>query len=76
MEEIYAQEARPMPGAPELLAAAAGRGVFVAVVTSATREQAQGFLGHHGLAQYVSALVGGPARRVGASPTPSPIAWP
>jgi HAD superfamily hydrolase (TIGR01509 family) len=57
VESIYAEEAQPMPGARELLQAAAQRQVFVAVVTSATREQAWGFLKHHGLDRWVRAVV-------------------
>lgn len=71
VEEIYAREAKPMPGAPELLAAAHGRGVFTAVVTSATREQARGFLRNHGLDKYVKALVGAEEVRRG-KPDPEP----
>jgi HAD superfamily hydrolase (TIGR01509 family) len=71
VEAIYAQEAQPMPGARELLQAAAERGVFTAVVTSATREQAQGFLRHHGLAGLVTAVVGAEQVRRG-KPDPEP----
>jgi HAD superfamily hydrolase (TIGR01509 family) len=71
VEAIYAREAQPMPGARELLRAAAERGVFTAVVTSATRDQAQGFLRNHGLENLVSAVVGADQVRRG-KPDPEP----
>lgn len=71
VEAIYAQEALPMPGARELLQKAAAGGVFTAVVTSATREQAQGFLRHHGLDAMVAAVVGAEQVRRG-KPDPEP----
>lgn len=75
VEAIYAQEAQPMPGARELLQGAADLGVFTAVVTSATQEQAQGFLRHHGLEGLVTAVVGaGQVRRGKPDPEPYRLA--
>ena len=55
--EKYSTEARPSPGAAELLAAAARRGIAVWVVTSAERAVAEGFLTAHGLAHWLNGVV-------------------
>ncbi len=68
----YQKEAAPAPGARELLAAARERGVYVAVVTSSPAQVAQGFLEAHGLASYVSAVVGAESVTQG-KPHPQPF---
>lgn len=55
--ERYATDARPSPGAAELLATAARRGIPVWVVTSAERTVAERFLATHGLSRCVAGVV-------------------
>lgn len=53
----YESEAKPAPGAHELLEAAKDRGVHVAVVTSSPEFVARTFLEAHGLDGHVSSVV-------------------
>lgn len=57
VDEVYITHARPFAGAAELLAAARGRGVFTAVVTSATRRVPELWLEHNDLDRLVSTVV-------------------
>ncbi|MBU4277840.1 MAG: HAD family phosphatase [Proteobacteria bacterium] len=57
VDQAYTDQATVMPGGRRLLAAAAQRGVFTAVVTSTLRSVAEGFLAHQGLREMVNAVV-------------------
>ena len=57
VDEVYITHARPFAGAAQLLAAARGRGVFTAVVTSATRRVPELWLEHNQLDGLVSTVV-------------------
>lgn len=57
VDAVYITHAAPTPGARELLMAARAAGVYSAVVTSAIRPVAAGWLAHNGLDALVAAIV-------------------
>ncbi|MFZ5584436.1 MAG: HAD family hydrolase [Thermodesulfobacteriota bacterium] len=71
VDEIYVTHAAPTPGARELLQAARAAGVYAAVVTSAIRPVAQGWLAHNRLEPLVAAVVAAEDVAIG-KPDPEP----
>lgn len=58
LESRYLQQARLMPGARELLKAAADRGIWTAVVTSSQAALATKFLDQQGVLPYINQVAG------------------
>lgn len=71
VDAVYVTHAAPAPGSRELLAAARRAGVFAAVVTSAARPVAAGWLAHNRLDSLVAAIVAAEDVAVG-KPDPEP----